>query len=568
MLLSRFWYMLLGLVLAGAVFTLYIAQSMYNRTSSKVLGEGLSSDTQVVSWYLRSQSRERSAQLIKFALSPEVSQALQKSSRSDKISKEAREAASAALTKLEASVPPEFSFDAVFAVDQHGRVVGRHGFDQASSVETFELGGYPVVADALHGYIRDDTFVWDRIYTVVTRPVEYAAGELPVGAIVGLRLVDDQFARDIAARTGAAVAFYLDGERVASGSPESFDRSQLDGIVNDLKLVDQDADYVEKGRSAVRQLGPNVAVVYTKLNGEAWSRGAGYVVGRAASSIASPFAFFTRADDRDKASVNLIVVIGIALVSIVIGIVFTLLEHSRPLRRFVGAVEQLGAGKIDHLQASQVSGVYRKVATLVNDAIDHAVSKGGGTRRVADLQQVLGDVPEQPAMSAFSFGAAPAPASSANVAPASAGAPVPPAPVSDAGVQSSAGPVSRSLPKPPPGPGSRPLPPQRPTAGDLPGAPTPVAAQAPVAPLPVAAPSPVAAPTADSNPEWRRVFEDFLATKQQCGESTASLTYEKFEVTLRKNQQAIIDRHGVTQVKFSVYVKDGKAALKASPIRE
>jgi hypothetical protein len=553
MLLSRFWYMLLGLLLGGAVFTLYIAQSMYNRTSSKVLGEGLSSDSQVVSWYLRSQSRERSAQLIKFALSPEVSQALQKSSRSEAIPKEARESASAALTKLQAQVPPEFSFDAVFAVDQHGRVVGRHGFEQAASVETFELGGYPVVADALHGYIRDDTFVWDRIYTVVTRPVEYAAGELPVGAIVGLRLVDDQFARDIAARTGAAVAFYLDGERVASGSPDSFDRSQLDGIVNDLKLVGQDTDYVEKGRSAVRQLGPNVAVVYTKLNGEAWSRGAGYVVGRVASSIASPFAFFTRADDRDKASVNLIVVIGVAAFAILLGILFTLLEHSRPLRKFVVAVEQLGAGKIDHLQASQVSGVYRKVVTLINDAIDATVAKGGGARRVADLQQVLGDVPDQPAMSAFAFGAPAAP-TPVNTAPMNAlpVPPVPPSPVSESSAQAAG--VAKSLPKPPPAPGGRPLPPQRPAAAeprpepDL-GAPPPVVAAA-------------------ANPEWRRIFEDFLATKQQCGESTASLTYEKFEVTLRKNQQAIVDRHGVTQVKFSVYVKDGKAALKASPIRE
>ncbi len=549
MLLSRFWYMLLGLVLGAAVFTLYIAQSMYNRSSAKVLGESLSSDSQVVSWYLRSQSRERSAQLIKFALSPEISQSLQKSSRSEAVPKEAREQASSALSKLVASVPPEFSFDAVFAVDQHGRVVGRHGYEQAATVEQFELGGYPVVADALHGYIRDDTFVWDRMYTVVTRPVEYTAGELPIGAIVGLRLIDDQFARDIAARTGAAVAFYLNGERAASGSPESFDRSQLDGIVTDLKLVGEDADYADKGRSAVRQLGPNVAVVYTKLSGEAWSRGAGYVVGRVASTVTSPLAFFTRADDLDKSSVNLIVVIGVALLAMVLGIVFTLIEHSRPLRTFVAAVEQLGAGKTDHLQASQVSGVYRKVVTLINDAIDATVAKGGGTRRVADLQQVLGDVPEQPAMSAFAFGG-----------PTPAAAPVPVAPPSATGPDvarqmPAPPPASKALPKPPPTPGGRPLPPQRPGTGPVE---TSIDAE------------PFAAPAANgsANPEWRRIFEDFLATKQQCGESTASLTYEKFEVTLRKNQQAIIDRHGVSLVKFSVYVKDGKAALKASPIRE
>lgn len=564
MLLSRFWYIVLGLVLGALVFTLYIAQSMYNRASSKVLAESLSSDSQVVSWYLRSQSRERSAQLIKFALSPEVSQALQKSSRSETIPKEAREAADSALSKLVAKVPPEFALDAVFAVDQHGRVVGRHGFEQASQTEGFELGGYPVVADALHGYIRDDTFVWDRVYTVVTRPVEYAAGEAPVGAIVGLRLIDDQFARDIAARTGAAVAFYVNGERVASGSPETFDRSQLDGIVNDLKQVDQDQDYVEKGRSSVRSLGPNVAVVYTKLSGEAWRRGAGYVVGRVASTIGSPMAFFQMADDRDKASVSLFAVVGVAFVAMLLGLLFTFIEHSRPLRMFVHAVELFGSGKTDHLQASHVSGVYRKVVTLINDAVDAAAARGGGTRRVADLQQVLGDVPDQPAMSAFAFGEQP----QAPTTTGMGGVPLPPSapqgiPSAPRAVPAPPAP-GKSVPKPPAGPGARPAPPTRPGASNI------VTSSLPNdEPEPVRTedrPTPFAGGEGDA--EWRRVFEDFLSTKQQCGESTASLTYEKFEVTLRKNRQAIIDKTGVSQVKFSVYVKEGKAALKASPIRE
>jgi hypothetical protein len=37
---------------------------------------------------------------------------------------------------------------------------------------------------------------------------------------------------------------------------------------------------------------------------------------------------------------------------------------------------------------------------------------------------------------------------------------------------------------------------------------------------------------------------------------------------LRKNRDAIIAQHGVDRVKFTVYVKDGKAKLKANPIRE
>jgi hypothetical protein len=68
--------------------------------------------------------------------------------------------------------------------------------------------------------------------------------------------------------------------------------------------------------------------------------------------------------------------------------------------------------------------------------------------------------------------------------------------------------------------------------------------------------------------EWRRIFDEFASTKQQCGESLDGFTFEKFQNTLKKHHDAIVDRHGVKKVKFSVYVKDGKAALKASPIRD
>jgi hypothetical protein len=39
-------------------------------------------------------------------------------------------------------------------------------------------------------------------------------------------------------------------------------------------------------------------------------------------------------------------------------------------------------------------------------------------------------------------------------------------------------------------------------------------------------------------------------------------------VTLKKNRDALMSRHGVKRVKFSVYVKEGKASLKATPVRE
>jgi hypothetical protein len=73
---------------------------------------------------------------------------------------------------------------------------------------------------------------------------------------------------------------------------------------------------------------------------------------------------------------------------------------------------------------------------------------------------------------------------------------------------------------------------------------------------------------AEQEGHFREVFDEFLALKKQCNEPVAGLTYDKFVVTLRKNRDQIVQRHGAAKVRFTVYVKEGKAALKATPIRE
>ncbi|HEY2748127.1 MAG TPA: MXAN_5187 C-terminal domain-containing protein, partial [Polyangia bacterium] len=66
--------------------------------------------------------------------------------------------------------------------------------------------------------------------------------------------------------------------------------------------------------------------------------------------------------------------------------------------------------------------------------------------------------------------------------------------------------------------------------------------------------------------EFRQVYRDFIETKQACGESTEGITFDKFSGKLRSNRQQLITRYACKSVKFQVYVKDGKAALKATPI--
>jgi hypothetical protein len=64
------------------------------------------------------------------------------------------------------------------------------------------------------------------------------------------------------------------------------------------------------------------------------------------------------------------------------------------------------------------------------------------------------------------------------------------------------------------------------------------------------------------------VYDEFLRVKTQCGEPTDKLSFEKFAQKLAKNTSDIKKKKpGVADVKFTVYVKDGKAALKAKIVK-
>ncbi|MBX3252387.1 MAG: cell division protein FtsK, partial [Myxococcales bacterium] len=84
-------------------------------------------------------------------------------------------------------------------------------------------------------------------------------------------------------------------------------------------------------------------------------------------------------------------------------------------------------------------------------------------------------------------------------------------------------------------------------------------------------PQELLAAAAEANEEeahFKEVFDQFVALKQECGEPTAGLTLDKFKQTLRKNRDAILAKHGAKSVRFTVYKKDGKAALKATPVKD
>ena len=106
------------------------------------------------------------------------------------------------------------------------------------------------------------------------------------------------------------------------------------------------------------------------------------------------------------------------------------------------------------------------------------------------------------------------------------------------------------------------------------GAPPPPAFAPPSdEPPPITSPSPPpfgagqSASEQDEDAHIREVYEQFLATKRECGEPTTGLTLEKFSQRLHDNRAALMAKHDCRTVRFTVYVKEGKASLRATPIK-
>ncbi|MFO0547779.1 MAG: MXAN_5187 family protein [Polyangiaceae bacterium] len=578
MLLSRFWYFILSFALAVAAGILYIAHGFYNRHTENWMNQALGADASAVGWYLKDDARNRAAALLPVALTPDLREALAKSSESE-ATKEQKEKARKALAKAAESIclekteggapcPDDLRFTAIWAVDADGRVVAGWHWDHRPD---WNLGGHAVVADALAGWIRDDCWVIrENLFRVVARPVERDGGGEPIGAVIGLTAVDGAFAQRVSDRTGAAVSFYVQNVQAQSGAPQGFRTTDFSVVNSDIREASDTPEYKEKGRSMVRKPREDVGIVYTRMPGEAWDLGSGYVVLRNVTLLKTPFSFFDKAEqnDKDKAPTWVLILIGVGLG--VVGILFSVIEHTVPLRGFHRESQRFALAKVDTLAPSKFRGLYKKIAADINDGVDKVLSKGGVTRRAADLESVIGPLPAQPQMSAFSVPDTGGAASSEKAVPRR----LPPSRSSGAMKAVNEDSVAEAAPRPPPPPpppggggappAPKPPPPRPPGAAAADDEAGPVSASAPAAssPEPASAPSP-----AEELAEWKLVYEEFVKIKKQCGESTEGLTFDRFKGTLERNKAALVSRHQCAAVKFTVYVKDGKAALRASPVK-
>jgi hypothetical protein len=602
MLLSRFWYFLLAAAFGATLTAALLAQAIFNRQYDGELANQLRRDRIELELWFRLDARSRLDAIAPLAAHGDVRAALRKANarREPHVDSGLRRELEGTLRSLNKQLD-EMRGDVVFALDEGGTIVAQLGASDPPAGAG--LGAFPLVHRALSGYVRDDVWIYNNtLYRMAARPV-IDRGEY-VGALVHGMTLDDGFAQKIGDRVpGASVGFFVGDRMVATHMPAIENAARMPEMQELLAEVHADPEVRKGNRTEPKEIGDHARAVYSLLSGSAAHAGAGYTVARPRHMLSSPFQIFDRASSQDVEDLPWLMVAGLPLLLFALGMLWVWLERDRPLVRLRETTAKLAGRALDRIDLSHYRGRYRHIADHVNQALDKAhaqASEGGSQRGAANLDQLLGPTPDKGKGGGY-FGFAtdddkstgevpsippPPGAGGAPKAPPPAAPPKPAAPAPPP-----AAPPKPAAPAPPPAAPTKPAAPAPP-----PAAPKPPAPAVPAPKAPESTPTPV--PAGAATPDWdedegatvvadrpdellrqtaaadeeerhfRETFERYIATKKECGEPTAGVTFDKFAQTLRKNRDQIIERHGAKGVRFSVYEKNGKAALKATPVKD
>jgi hypothetical protein len=563
MLLSRFWYVFLAVAAAAATAAALLAQAVINDRADEALAETLQHDRVMVDAMLRLEARSRLDRITFITIDNKLGTLL-KQAQGVTDEKRLRELNTAVKDVLHAHVTRmaeadganegtagqkqrELDPDIAFALDNDGRIIAQLG-PLESNPAGASLSTFPLVKRALQGYVRDDVLVYDRrVYRMAARPV--MAGSDYAGVIVHGYRLDKGLPEKVSAYLGGAtVGFFYGKELLNSYAPADVAGApQHAALAAALGPVMADPKLRAGERTEVTALQGGGRALFAPIVGSAATAGVGYAIARPRRLLSSPEQLFQQASQDDVKALPLPLLGGGALALAAIGLLFLYLERDRHMKRMLQMTGQIAGGERDRLVITEWRGAYRTLANRINQAIDKEVEKAAerapSVRKKANLDEILGPTPEASGTPFFGF-------ASEGDAPDAAPSPPPkPAP----------GKAPAAAPK---SPAAVPRPPQ---AVAIPSLPAPA----------VATPAPARAATTgksedgnfDEEAHFRDIYAEYIATRKQCGEPVDNLSFEKFGLTLRKTRDQLVEKQGVKSVRFSVQVKEGKAALKAQPIK-
>lgn len=548
MFISRFWTLLLVIALTICLSVVMLARDLVNREREESAMGALYKELDKLEIGFTLHARKRLDVLLSVSADAEVTSSMSAIARAPKKLDEFRPKLLTALNRKNEELG-QYSATMLLAIGTDGEVLVKTG--SKGRENGFNLAGFPTVEAALRGYVRDD--VWklgSDVYLIAARPVIYG-GEY-VGAIVHGMLLTDALAGRFS--NTAQVAFFSNAMMVAVGKPEKsdFPRAKDSEIAKLLESLESDKSYEGKGRSDVRRIEggeQDFLAVFSRIRGEAALNGVGWAVIVPVSRPIELTSIYEEAGSQDVENIPWVLLIGSALLILLLGWFWNFLESERPIRKLYKAISALEKADVkDQLNVYKFTRNVRKIAMAFNKTMDmklRTVMANVGDAAGRNVSSILGDKTSDSRLSSAAFRFSEDESEDIPAPPSALEAPPPdakPRKLGDIGLT------------PPRGAGKPLLTgPQKPL-GPPPGASNVVPKSGPQSAI-------------DENAYFRQIHKEFVALKQKLGESVEGLTFDRFEVTLKKNRDALVARYGCKSVKFNVYEKDGKASLKAIPVK-
>lgn len=569
MFLSKIWFFLVTLAAAVAITVALVMPRPAQRAAVDEEHNRLAVACGVVDILLSDDARNRVDLASSFSRAPEIVSALEAASNADRLDearmKQVRAVGEKVMQGIEGRKP-----DFAMLIDRRGRVVARVKLDENDFGDY--MSGRPLVDDALAGYLRDDLWAQNgTMYFVSASPaIKRDPPVAYVGAVVLGHKVTNDLAKKLVSGLNVDVSFYLGNDVVAGSETVTLDTSKLQKSVATLSSSEMGKDCQASHPIDLSASHQDYTALVARLPGEAQSRGAFYsvMIQKPAAIGFSGTLKVVRKSDLSFGSFPWILVGGLFLISLGVGIGLMFIESDRPLRKLAADAVRLAKGEKERLSEDEHGGKFGSIARSVNIHIDKLGREAKSAR--TNLDSLLGPAPDGSLGTIDLLAGALPPSRPGGPAPASA------PPPSDFRFND----PGKAIPTPPPMSAARP-------PASRPGTPPPVPATPPrgtPVPPPLAKPEPPpknafgldddilgsADPeaTAMVDPYFKSVYDQFVAVKQSCNEPTSGLTYQKFSEKLIKNRDDLMAKTGCKEVRFTVYVKDGKAALKATPVKD
>jgi hypothetical protein len=591
MFFSRIWMLLLTI----ATIVLTVAFLLAPRPAEYQLNASLEKQLDVaqgfVDLHLRNIARKRLDVLSNMGKEPKIVKpllALQGKASAGEEAEKQRGLLSNALKR--ANKKSGFRAKTLAVTDRKGKVRARIG---AGGKVDDSLAGLPEIKAALRGVCLDNTVMrGSKLYWVYVCPARYIKlGEKRrlAGTIRAEVEIDNAFVTNVAQYIGASktageekdakkknkdkdkkdalsieLCFFAQGRPVAwtqktnlwaDHGPRVYKKHQK--TISDKSIGRSPAVVVKSGKD-------KFLMVLGRLRGGASGSGNFWAILWKFPAALGPLAFLSGQTPRSHLLKDFpyVLVIGGGVLALLLGMFFIFWEGDRPLSRLLKQGRAVAAGEREKFDESKFRGRYSLCAIAINEGLENAAEQASPKPALheKDLNEIM-----EPAVAQDDYAPPPPEAVAGKPEtenePAPLGSVLPPEPP--------APPKKDTAAKsgPPPFGGNQGIRPS--TFGEQP----PPASKSFAMEAAVGGPPP--APTGDS-PEgippnvethFKEVFETFVQKKQECGENVASLTYEKFRNQLTRSRKQILDTQECVDVRFQVYVKDGKAALKAQPVK-